>query len=281
MSLTKPLANSSTPMVGKQLVPSQLAVIAPLETEGPITYQTLLEYLDAAPIPYQLWLLTQIETGHGNIRPTGTKRINSSIETNEPWAYSPEFSPVNGVDATPVAWPSSAAPRVITIQYDGLAINQAINWAIRQAHGDMILVLDSGLSGLMQLRQSLDEIANSIAANNAANSIQISPAVEGAPRVAAEIASVEVSTTAAELPVPGAFNRRLVERLEQWGVALQHQSSLAKERRHLRPAEIQAAIAESAAETANAETISRVDGESQIHPAKRLPKFVTRFHEFI
>lgn len=277
MSLTKPLANSSAPMVGKQLVPSQLAVIAPLETEGPITYQTLLEYLDAAPIPYQLWLLTQIETGHENIRPTGTKRIDSSIEANEPWAYSPEFSPVNGVDATPVAWPSSAAPRVITIQYDGLAINQAINWAIRQAHGDMILVLDSGLSGLLQLRQALDEIANSIAANNAANSIQISPAVE----VAAQVASVEVSTTAAELPVPGAFNRRLVERLEQWGVALQRQSSSAKERRHLRPAEVQAAIAESAAETANAETISRVDGESQIHPAKRLPKFVTRFHEFI
>lgn len=258
--------NSSGPIVGKQPIPSQLAVIAPLETDGPITYQTLLEYLDAAPIPYQLWLLTQVSTQRDMAPAISTERTAGNSEADDRWTYSPEFSPVNGVDATPVAWPSAAAPRVITIQYEGLAINQAVNWAIRQAHGDMILVLDSGLSGLMQLRQALDEISLSISGTH-----EIATAVEST-----SVQSSEVHT-ATELPVPGAFNRRLVERLEQWGMALHRQASQAKERRHQRPTEAPTAVSESAIEN----TISRVDGESRTQPAKKLPKFITRFHEFI
>lgn len=262
--------NSSGPILGTQPIPSQLAVIAPLETDGPITYQTLLEYLDAAPIPYQLWLLTQVSTQRDTTSAISTERTAGNLDSDDRWTYSPEFSPVSGVDATPVAWPSAAAPRVITIQYEGLAINQAVNWAIRQAHGDMILVLDSGLSGLMQLRQALDEISLSIA---------------GTHEIAHEIVAAVESTSfrgsevdaAKELPVPGAFNRRLVERLEQWGVALHRQASQAKERRHQRPTEVPTSVSE----LANENTISRVDGESHTQPAKKLPKFITRFHEFI
>jgi hypothetical protein len=273
MSLTQPLPSSPAPVVGKHPVPSQLAVIAPLEIDGPITYQTLLEYLDAAPIPYQLWLLTQVATTPETAPTVGTAANAVNKSGTDQWAYSPEFSPVNGIDATPVAWPSTAAPRVITIQYEGLAINQAINWAIRQAHGDMILVLDSGLSGLMQLRQALDEISISMPAAGH-ETVAASP-------VATIPAEVSTAEDIAELPVPGAFNRRLVERLEQWGAALQRQASLAKERRDFRPADIQPAVAESIVEANHENTISRVDGQSHIQPAKKLPKFITRFHEFI
>jgi hypothetical protein len=275
MSVTQPLVNSSMPRAGKQPVPNQLAVIAPLEIEGPITYQTLLEYLDAAPIPYQLWLLTPI-TADANAKPAMSSKPVASNEltrSNDRWSYSPEFSPVSGVDATPVAWPSTAAPRVITIQYEGLEINQAVNWAIRQAHGDMILVLDSGLSGLMQLRQALDEIGAAISANQ--------PAEVVASEVETKVAANEVQPITAELPVPGAFNRRLVERLEQWGMALQRHASQAKERRQHSSVEAQPVAAQAHDSAAQEQTISRVDGESHIQPAKKLPKFITRFHEFI
>lgn len=272
MSVIQPTQTSQLQNSLNPPVPTQLAVIAPLETEGPITYQTLLEYLDAAPIPYQLWLLTQVKetTKVSSWDATETANNRSATDTESSWSYSPEFSPVSGVDATPVAWPTTAAPRVITIQYEGLAINQAVNWAIRQAHGDMILVLDSGLSGLMQLRQALDEIAATIAAKNvvtetlAVDQIQVIPA------------QTPATDAEAELPVPGAFSRRLIERLEQWGVAVQRQASLAKERRNQRPEKISAS-----AESTQENTISRVDGESHIQPAKKLPKFITRFHEFI
>lgn len=274
MSVTKPTQTSQLQNSLNPPVPTQLAVIAPLETEGPITYQTLLEYLDAAPIPYQLWLLTQVsetaQTSSWDVTSAANDRSVTATESS--WSYSPEFSPVNGVDATPVAWPTTAAPRVITIQYEGLAINQAVNWAIRQAHGDMILVLDSGLSGLMQLRQALDEIAASIATKHAAietvavDQMQIIPTQSPATAPAAE----------AELPLPGAFSRRLIERLEQWGVAVQRQATQAKERRSQRPEKISAST-----ESTQDNTISRVDGESQIQAAKKLPKFITRFHEFI
>ena len=275
MSVTQPLVNSSMPRAGKQPVPNQLAVIAPLEIEGPITYQTLLEYLDAAPIPYQLWLLTPIPAD-ANAKPAMSSKPVASNEltrSNDRWSYSPEFSPVSGVDATPVAWPSTAAPRVITIQYEGLEINQAVNWAIRQAHGDMILVLDSGLSGLMQLRQALDEIAAAISANQPAEVVAI--------EVESKVAADEVQPITAELPVPGAFNRRLVERLEQWGMALQRHASQAKERRQQSSVETQPVAAQAHDTAAQEQTISRVDGESHIQPAKKLPKFITRFHEFI
>ncbi|MBL8891248.1 MAG: hypothetical protein JNL67_14810 [Planctomycetaceae bacterium] len=269
MSVTQSTQNSQPKIVVAQPIPTQMAVIAPLETEGPITYQTLLEYLDAAPIPYQLWLLTQVsETAKSSSWDSGDTIANlPATESDSTWSYSPEFSPVNGVDATPVAWPTTAAPRVITIQYEGLAINQAVNWAIRQAHGDMILVLDSGLSGLMQLRQALDEIAASIAANRA---IRETKAMESLELIPAQATVVE-----SELPVPGAFSRRLIERLEQWGVAVQRQATKAKERRN-QPQKTSAAT-----ESVHEHTISRVDGDSRSQPAKKLPKFITRFHEFI
>jgi hypothetical protein len=271
MSLTPNTPRSSAPMIGQTPVPNQLAVIAPLETVGPITYQTLLEYLDAGPVPYQLWLLTQVATGEASVKSSADSVRHIADSGKSQWAYSPEFSPVNGVDATPVAWPNSGAPRVITIQYEGLGINQAINWAIRQAHGDMILVLDSGLSGLMQLRQALDDISMSISRTEVATVVE-----ESAPTREANLVA-----DMADMAVPTAFNRRLVSRLEQWGTALQQQAAQSPSRRPVSPNETPVVAAASSPDSVTEPTINRVDGESHVQPAKKLPKFITRFHEFI
>ncbi len=297
-----------SPRVLPATLPTKLAVISPLITTGPVTYESLLADLNDSPIPYQLWLLAQVSStaapaqgqaapAQGQVAPAASLPSSPSINpAHSDWAVAPNFSPVSGVDATSVAWPNTETPRVITVQYSGLEINQAVNWAIRQAHGDMILVLDHGLSGLLQLRQALDEIRSEIQ-----RSVPVPPAAT------ATIGSLEVSQpTQAQSeslgqiedhPLPGALNRRLVERLEQWGVAMQRQAARSRQQReaaqpiqqqaqrsrqpiapipNLSPAEIAAVEALEAL----SETINRIDEESIPQP-KKLPKFITHFHEFI
>lgn len=295
-----------SPRVLPVTVPTKLAVISPLITTGPVTYETLLADLNAAPIPYQLWLLAQVSDSAAPAQ--GQAATAASLPTvpsiNPPqsdWAVAPSFSPVSGVDATSVAWPNTETPRVITVQYSGLEINQAVNWAIRQAHGDMILVLDHGLSGLLQLRQALDEIR-----------MDIQRSAAGPPLTAVPANSLEVSQLTPALneslgpsddqPLPGALNRRLVERLEQWGVAMQRQAMQRQAmrsrqqraaaqpiqqpaQRPMRPMAQQPNLSSAeiaAVETLESlsETINRIDEEGIPQPQK-LPKFITHFHEFI
>jgi hypothetical protein len=274
-----------------------LAVISPLITNGPVTYETLLADLDDSPIPYQLWLLAQVSTpaapAEGEAVPAASLPTTPSINpAHSEWAVAPSFSPVSGVDATSVAWPNTETPRVITVQYSGLEINQAVNWAIRQAHGDMILVLDHGLSGLLQLRQALAEIRIEI--QQSASVPTTATATAGSLEVAQPSRALNESLGQSDdQPLPGALNRRLVERLEQWGVAMQRQAARSRQQREATPP-IQRSPQPSApipslslAETAAiealeslSETINRIDDESIPQP-KKLPKFITHFHEFI
>lgn len=294
-----------SPQVLPITVPTKLAVIAPLVTTGPVTYETLLADLDAAPIPYQLWLLAQVARGNGPSSeelpsvayPEPASTINPVVATgpvaSSEWAVAPSFSPVSGVDATSVAWPTTETPRVVTVQYSGLEINQAINWAIRQAHGDMILVLDHGLSGLLQLRQALDEIRIEIQ-RHAARTASNTPADTIVPPAQLTAAAPINLGPDEEQALPGALNRRLVERLEQWGVAMQRQAARSRQQRevqanqpHIQPAQPRAITPPSvdieAAQlfkSLSAETINRIDDENLQQP-KKLPKFITHFHEFI
>lgn len=300
-----------SPRVLPATVPTKLAVISPLITTGPVTYETLLADLNDSPIPYQLWLLAQVSSTaapaqgqvtpaqgqvapvQGQVEPAASLPTSPSINpAHSDWAVAPSFSPVSGVDATSVAWPHTETPRVITVQYSGLEINQAVNWAIRQAHGDMILVLDHGLSGLLQLRQALDEIRSEIqrsvpvppAATETIGSLELSQPTQAQNESLGQIE---------DHPLPGALNRRLVERLEQWGVAMQRQAARSRQQRDaaqpakrsrqpiapipsLSPAEIAAVEALESL----SETINRIDEESIPQP-KKLPKFITHFHEFI
>lgn len=282
-------------------LPTKLAVISPLITTGPVTYETLLADLNAAPIPYQLWLLAQVSdsaaSAQGQAAMAASLPATPSINApHSDWAVAPSFSPVSGVDATSVAWPNTETPRVITVQYSGLEINQAVNWAIRQAHGDMILILDDGLSGLLQLRQALNEIR-----------MDIQRSAPVPPLTASMTSSLQVSQPTPALneslgqsdnqPLPGALSRRLVERLEQWGVAMQRQAVRSRQQRKATqtiqqpgqrsmPAMAQqprlsaAEIAAIEALESLSETIHRIDDED-IPQAKKLPKFITHFHEFI
>lgn len=291
-----------SPQILPITVPTKLAVITPLITTGPVTYETLLADLDSSPIPYQLWLLAPVSPAtEPSLKPVASVGSRPSHSTINPaiqpspgdWAVTPSFSPVSGVDATSVAWPTTETPRVVTVQYNGLEINQAINWAIRQAHGDMILVLDHGLSGLLQLRQALDEIRVELQRNAARISSQIE--LHSTP-IASPLTSPTPNTLGRdeEQVLPGALNRRLVERLEQWGVAMQRQAAKSRQQREaqVNQPHIQATPARSINEpiinlhepqsidSLAAETINRIDDENLLQP-KKLPKFITHFHEFI
>jgi hypothetical protein len=90
-------------------------------------------------------------------------------------------------------------------------------------------------------------------------------------------------------PLPGALSRRLVERLEQWGVAMQRQAVRSRQQRATQSHQPHHAVsaglpqgeiaAQEALEPLSA-TINRIDDESSPLP-KKLPKFITHFHEFI
>jgi len=290
---------TSSPIVLPTSLPTKLAVIAPLITMGPVTYETLLADLNDSPIPYQLWLLAQISpTSESTDRAPADSEPGFPATALHPahsdWAVTPSFSPVSGVDATSVAWPNTETPRVITVQYSGLEINQAVNWAIRQAHGDMILVLDHGLSGLLQLRQALDEIRREMQRNATIPSESV--AVTASPTLSQSAAVSEAMLHSGDdHPLPGALSRRLVERLEQWGVAMQRQAVRSRQQRatqshqphqsHHSHHAVSAGLpqgeiaAQEALEPLSA-TINRIDDESSPLP-KKLPKFITHFHEFI
>jgi hypothetical protein len=283
--------------------PSKLAVIAPLMTEGPVTYQTLLEYLDQARVHYQLWLLVQVPAAQpvGGIPfenpplPAPTRDSATHLQSDPP-----AFAPVSGVNATPLTWPDAVTPRVVTIQYSGLQINQAINWAIRQAQSDRILVLDAGLNGLLQLRQMLDEISatTSPATTSRAKTSPATPPVAAAPRSsidAWDLASEPSSPdeVPVEIPAHGAMNRRLLERLEQWAMAIQRtkhrpHDSVPPHKMDLNPPVRRetthaptVANDASPAPQSGSGSVQRIDEEAAPALPKKLPKFITRFHEFI
>ncbi len=276
----------------KPIKTKQLAVIAPLCTEGPITYKTLLECLDGTSIPYQLWLLAHVTSDDVATAPNtiSTKATGGGVSSRgavgkSSWE-SPKFTPVSGVDATPVAWPNTATPRVVTIQYTGLEFNQAVNWAIRQAEGDMILVLDPGLSGLMQLRQVLEEVAATATEHD---EVVPTAVVEESQQLETgdQLGPTMADSDDLEVQIPGTIQRRVVERLEQWGVALQRQGQKARQRHEAKPphVDLSAAIAEETAKIqAQAQApsaVNRIDCDPDVIPPKKLPKFITRFHEFI
>lgn len=316
-----PVSTSMMPIVGPSHVPNKLAIISPLLTEGPVTYKTLIEVLESGPVPYQLWLLVPVAMGEGDSfkaerQPLVTQQPRSDSEApkSQAWGYSPAFTPVSGVDATPVAWPDRATPRVVTIQYNGLEINQAINWAIRQAHGDMVLVLDSGLSGLLQLKQVLEEIQaattteseqTEVAAvtsgvlGNRMDPFEGTTDGTGAVGTAASV-GWPATASALEGPHPTALERRLLERLEAWGVALRRQADVTRQRHrgsrsHIDLSEaVQDATREqelgipasgvneaaSGPTTEGSQVIRRIDQQDR-GTLRKLPKFITRFHEFI
>ncbi|GEM_PF-1544029 len=185
---------------------------------------------------------------------------------------------------------SQAHSQVRNLYCPTLAIQDAISLAIKSSEGDMILVLDEGIHAIGQLKQLLaEQFANRSSNLEPEIPMDVLGSQQGEFTIGAQDPSNEMgidqtSYDVSGLPEIGGIDGRVLERLEQWAVALQNESKVrAKENLAIEsPAlEIPQTRPHEKDSRSRGDEIRRVDPDPGGQPKRKLPKFVTRFHEFI
>lgn len=214
-------------------------------------------------------------------------------------------------------------PQIRSVTQASNDVQEAVSLAIRQAAGDMIVVLDEGPYAVVQLRQLLQEAIedshpDSMAHEHAHDHFDShghfgssTPLESQRSRPAAHsdtnnfIDSNEVplalesdsdefdfSGRRAErlemptVPEVSGLENRLLQRLEQWAAALRRESagsgSEAIAARGTGQSNPMNEIPQTRpSERERHDEIIRVDDQGEDLPKRKIPKFITRFHEFI
>lgn len=231
-----------------------LSVIAPMHNnEGQITLrvETLLDILTDACIPFEFLLLDFASTD-------STTDLAGELDR--------------------------LYPQIKTIYFPELDFNRAISAAIKSAGGDLIVILEEGPYAVQQLTQLLRE---SLQFNSAKSDDSIST-LASIPNAnlqrdpdQIDLSGRNFSTEPAPQPITQlqGIESTVLQRLENWALALKKE---ADHRNNLNSISASEETPEPNSEMlpANEDEIRRLD--SQSHPSMRkLPKFITRFHEFI
>lgn len=177
-------------------------------------------------------------------------------------------------------------PQIKCVYFPNLDINGAISSAIKAAEGDLIVILEEGDYAIHQLTQLLqDSLQIGHQVSQARDTTQPAEPVLNVPSPVTEEASIDPDQydlsgrnfgremTIPELP---GIESRVLQRLEDWANALKREAA----QRDIRSETLAQETVESEFLPAQADEIRRLD-PSETAPKRKLPKFITRFHEFI
>lgn len=240
----------------------QLSVIAPVHNnEGKITVRVeeLLDILTDAQVPFEFLLLDFASTD------STTEMIGEL---------------------------GRRFPQVKSVFFPELDINGAISAAIKAADGDLIVILEEGPQAVQQLTQLLKESLQFQFHAAKAASEAFAAAVQGRQDATEidpdhyDLSGRDFGRDATHADFPG-IESRVLKRLESWAMALKREAES-----RTAPPDAQRAskqpvptgpgrVPESPpTNPAGSEGIERLDRYPQ-SPKRKLPKFITRFHEFI
>lgn len=194
-------------------------------------------------------------------------------------------------------------PQVQPILCPSMTSSKAVSMAIRRCSGDMIVILDQGSKATTQLLnllqdmigrsdhwshhqrkvqakvdQVLDEYFQEMAVREA--EMAAASAIEN---TASPIENVVISpvTESSSWPNPGGIDQDVIQRLDRWAKAISSERDNHRVETEPTVSEIPQNRPYEKEKGSGSEEIRRIDSQPQGIQKKRLPKFITHFHEFI